>query len=421
MSIPVTKINDDSQVLHGRAAPSRRTLPRFRWRFIFVVIALITVGWYFWTKAGTARADTAGGNIAKAGNAPLNGGGQPLPVVAARARRGDIGVYITGLGGVVPLYTVTVKTRVDGQIMAINYKEGDTVQQGAPLLEIDSRPYHAQLEQYEGQLKRDEALLANARVDLARYATLMKTSAIPEQTYATEQATVAQDEGQVEMDRGLIDAAKLNLTYCHITSPITGRIGLRLVDPGNYVQASSATALLVITQTQPISIILPVAEDQLPAIRSRTLSSQKLPVEGWDRDQQHRLATGTLVTVDNQIDQTTGTVRLRAEFANSDDKLFPNQFVYARLLLQQKHGVVLIHTAAVQRNAGSTYVFVVNGDSTVGIRNVELGTTNGDETEVVKGLEPGDAVILSGVDKLTEGTKVAAELQEPATKRGGGK
>ena len=286
------------------------------------------------------------------------------------------------------------------------------VQQGAPLLEIDSRPYQVQLEQYEGQLKRDQALLANAKVDLARYATLMKTNAIPEQTYATQQATVTQDEGQVEMDKGLIDATKLNITYCHIASPITGLVGLRLVDPGNYVQASSGTALLVITQLQPISIIFPIAEDLLPAVRSRMRAGQKLAVEGWDRDQQHRLASGTLVTIDNQIDQTTGTVRLRADYPNQNDALFPNQFVYARLLLQQKHGVLLVPTATVQRNAGNTYVFVVNRDSTVSTRNIELGTTNGNETEVTKGLAAGDQIVLSGVDKLTDGTKVKLQFQE---------
>ena len=355
------------------------------------------------------KADAPGGN----------GSGPAIPVTTAHARRGDIGVYVTGLGSVTPIYTVTVKTRVDGQIMAINYKEGDMVQQGAPLLDIDARPYEAQLEQYQGQLKRDQALLANAKVDLARYATLMKTNAVPEQTYATQQATVGQDEGQVEVDKGLIHATRLNIAYCHITSPITGLIGLRLVDPGNYVQASSGTTLLVITQIDPISMIFPIAEDQLPPVRSRMLAGQKLVVEAWDRDQQHRLGTGALATIDNQIDQTTGTVRLRANFPNQDNKLFPNQFVYARLLLQQKHGALLIPTAAIQRNAGNAYVFMVGTDTTVSTRTIELGTTNGDETEVTKGLQGGDEVVLNGVDKLTDGTKVAAHAQVSPAQKGG--
>ena len=420
MSGPATNINDEGSTSQAGPPPQRKSRMRFRSGSILVLVALIAGGWYVWAKVGTARAGAAAGSTAEKAGAPgANGGGPAIPVVAAPARRGDIGVYITGLGSVTPIYTITVKTRVDGQLMSIRYKEGEVVQEGAPLIEIDPRPYQALLEQYEGQLKRDEAMLSNAKVDLERYATLMKTHAVSEQTYATQQATVAQDEGQVDADKGLIDATKLNISYCHITSPITGLVGLRLVDPGNYLQASSGTALLVIAQTQPISIIIPVAEDELPAIRSRTRSGQKLLVEGWDRDQKHRLATGTLVTIDNEIDQTTGTVRLRADFPNLEDKLFPNQFVYARLLLQAKHGVVLIPTAAVQRSTNSTYVFVVNADSRVGIRNVQLGTTNGDETEVSTGLHPSDEVVLSGVDKLTEGSKVAVQLQEPTTKRDG--
>ena len=395
------------------AAPPSKPKRGSRWRSVLVLIALTGAAFYVWAKAG-------GGTPAKSGASSVSlpsglgesGAGMGVPVTTVHAHRGDIGVYVTGLGSVTPIYTVTVKTRVDGQIMAVHYKEGDMVQQGAPLLEIDSRPYQVQLEQYEGQLKRDQALLANAKVDLARYATLLKTNAVPEQTYATQQATVTQDEGQVEMDKGLIDATKLNVTYCHITSPITGLVGLRLEDPGNYVQASGGTALLVITQLQPISIIFPIAEDQLPAVRPRMRAGQKLAVEGWDRDQLHRLASGTLVTIDNQIDQTTGTVRLRADFPNLNEALFPNQFVYVRLLLQQKHSVLLVPTAAVQRNVGNAYVFVVNHDSTVSTRNIELGATNGNEMEVTKGLAPGDQVVLSGVDKLTEGTKVTAQLQD---------
>ena len=418
MSERVADNNENGTPSPSGANSQGRRRKHFRVRSIFVLVALIAGWWYGWTRLGSAGASASGGSVApKTGTLGTNGPGAAIPVVAARAHRGDIGIYITGLGGVTPIYTVTIKTRVDGQLMAIHYKEGDMVQAGAPLLEIDSRPYQAQLEQYEGQLKRDQALLANAKVDLARYATLLKTSAIPEQTYATQQATVAQDEGQVEIDKGLIDATKLNITYCHIASPITGLIGLRLVDPGNYVQASSGTALLVITQMQPISMIFPIAEDHLPPVRTRMMAEQKLVVEAWDRDQQQRLGTGELATIDNQIDQTTGTVRLRANFSNQDHRLYPNQFVYARLLLQQKHGALLIPTAAVQRNANNAYVFVVNG-GTACVRNIELGASSGDETEVTKGLAPGDEVVLSGVDKLTDGTKVAAQVPKSPVQQG---
>lgn len=407
---------NDGNISSGNPVPPITVVPeshsrsRFLLRAVITVVTLIALSYYVWGKVGNSPVIISRGVSVKA-QEPTAGAGV-TPVIAAHARRGDIGVYITGLGSVTPIYTVTVKTRVDGQLMAVNYKEGQVIQEGAALLEIDPRPYEALFEQYQGQLKRDQASLANAKVDLARYATLMKTNAVPEQTYATQQATVNQDEGQVETDKGLIDATKLNIAYCHITAPIGGVVGLRLVDPGNYVQASSGTALLVITQVKPISIIFPIAEDQLPALRGRMKSGQMLTVEGWDRDQQHRLASGAFSTLDNQIDQTTGTVRLRADFPNDDGALFPNQFVYARLLLQQKHGVVLIPTAAVQRNVETTYVFVVNSDSTISIRNIGLGTTNGDETEVVSGLRAGDEVVISGVDKLTDGVKVVAQLKE---------
>ena len=280
MSELVTNISGPGPNSPAGAASRGRNGRHFRSGFIFALASLIVGGWYVWTKVGSARANTSGGSFVHNAAAPGgNGSGPAIPVTTAHARRGDIGVYVTGLGSVTPVYTVTVKTRVDGQIMAINYKEGDMVQQGAPLLDIDARPYEAQLEQYQGQLKRDQALLANAKVDLARYATLMKTNAVPEQTYATQQATVGQDEGQVEVDKGLIDATRLNITYCRITSPITGLIGLRLVDPGNYVQASSGTALLVITQMNPISMIFPIAEDQLPPVRSRMMAGLNLVVE----------------------------------------------------------------------------------------------------------------------------------------------
>jgi membrane fusion protein, multidrug efflux system len=300
---------------------------------------------------------------------------------------------------------------VDGELMQVLYKEGDLVQKGDKLAEIDPRPYQAQLTQYEGQLIRDQALLDNARIDQARYETLLKQNAVPEQQLATQVALVKQDEGTVKNDQGLIDSVKVNLIYCNITAPITGRIGLRLVDPGNIVQTSDTTGLLVITQLQPISVIFTIAEDQIPIVYSKHNAGQKLPVDAFDRDMKKKLASGTLTTIDNEIDQTTGTVKLRATFDNSHNELFPNQFVNSRLLQQEKTGVVLIPSAAVQRNSNSTYVYVVKPDSTVTVRQVKTGTSDDNNTEITSGIVEGDVVVLTGVDKLVEGSKVTVNLE----------
>ncbi|HEY9140771.1 MAG TPA: efflux RND transporter periplasmic adaptor subunit, partial [Bryobacteraceae bacterium] len=370
----------------------------------------------------------AGSAAPTAGSGGRGGRGAGItPVVAARAKKGDISVYLESLGNVTPLSTVTIKSRVDGQLMEVKYKEGDIVQQGAPLVEIDTRPYQAALVQAEGALLRDQALLANANVDLSRYDGLLKQNAIPEQQYATQKALVAQEEGVVKNDQGQIDAAKVNLVYCHIASPITGRVGLRLVDPGNIVHASDSTGLVVITQVQPISVVFTISEDKLPTVLSRYRAGQQLLVEAWDRDAgtfsdlHKRLATGMLATIDNQIDQTTGTLRLRAIYPNADYALFPNQFVNVRLLVEQKHGVVLIPNGAVQITTDNKYVYLVKPDSTVTVRNITTGTTDNDQTEVVSGLNAGDVVVMQGVDKLNEGSKVVATIagEQPAAGRGG--
>jgi multidrug efflux system membrane fusion protein len=332
-------------------------------------------------------------------------------VDAAKAAKGNIGVYVTGLGAVTPIYTVTIKTQVNGQLMQIYYKEGDPVRKGDTLAEIDPRPYEAQLTQYQGQLLRDQASLDNARIDQARYETLIKQNAIPEQQLATQIATVKSDEGIVKNDEGLIQAVKVNLIYCHITAPITGRIGLRLVDPGNIVQTSDTNGLLVITQLQPISVIFTVAEDQLPSVYAKQRAGQRLPVDAFDREMKTKLASGTLTTIDNEIDQTTGTVKMRATFDNSRNELFPNQFVNARLLELEKRNVVLIPSAAVQRNSASTYVYVVKPDSTVTVRQVKLGTNDDTNTEIISGIDQGDVVVLTGVDKLVEGSKVSVHME----------
>jgi multidrug efflux system membrane fusion protein len=336
----------------------------------------------------------------------------PIPVVTSVARKGNIDVFVTGLGTVTPLNTVAVKTRVDGQLIAVGYKEGEMVARGAPLLEIDPRPYEVQLAQAEAQLSRDQSTLANARVDLQRYEALITHNAVAQQVLQTQRATVAQDEGTVKSDQANIDSAKLNITYCHIVAPITGRVGLRLVDAGNMVTAASGTPLLVIVQTQPISVIFTIPEQQVGAVRAALKRDNRLRVDAFDRDGQQKLASGELTTLDNEIDQTTGTLKLRATMANRDEALFPNQFLNARLLVETKKGVTLVPGAAIQRNADATFVFVVKPNRSVTLRNVKVGTSEGDNTEVVSGLSPDDVVVTQGTDKLQEGSVVSPASQE---------
>ena len=377
------------------------------WVWLAIFGLLAAGGYYFWSKKNPAAG--SGGGSGAAAAAQKKGFGA-IPVVAAKARHGNIPVYFTGLGAVTPIYTVEVKSRVDGELMQINFKEGDVVHKGDPLVEIDPRPYQVQLTQAEGQLIRDQAILENARVDLARYKTLLAQNAVPEQQVVTQQSLVAQEEGIVKSDQGAIDSAKLNITYSHIVSPITGRIGLRLVDPGNIVHASDSLAMMVITQIDPISVIFTLAEDQLPVVTQKFWAGQRLNVETYDRTSNTKLATGVLATMDNQIDQTTGTLKLRANFDNKDNRLFPNQFVNVKLLVQLKQNITLIPTATVQRNSQMTYVFLVKPDNKVTVRPITIGTTESDDCEVTSGLAPGDMVVMTGVDKLQEGTQVVVHL-----------
>jgi multidrug efflux system membrane fusion protein len=315
-------------------------------------------------------------------------------------------ITLIGLGTVTPLATVTVQSQISGQIMHIAFKEGQTVKAGDPLIQIDPRPYQVALEQAQGALARDKALLANARVDVDRYQTLFAQDSIAEQQLATQKSLVAQYAGAMLTDQGQIDAAKLNLTYCHIVSPINGRVGLQQVNIGNYVTPSEPNGLVVVTQLRPISVVFTLPEDDIPPLLQRMHAGAPLPVTAWDRSNTHQLTSGTLQSIDSQIDTTTGTIRLKALFANDDESLFPQQFVNVVLLLDTLHGATLISQAGVQRGAPGTYVYLVNPDQTVSVRKVTLGPGDANNVAIAAGLKPGDTVVVDGADKLTDGAKV---------------
>ncbi|WP_080403113.1 MdtA/MuxA family multidrug efflux RND transporter periplasmic adaptor subunit [Burkholderia ubonensis] len=343
--------------------------------------------------------------------------GHPLPVVAAAVRSGDIDVYLDGLGAVTPRNAVTVKTRVDGQLMRVLFREGQVVHAGQLLAEIDPRPFQVQLAQAQGQLARDQALLQNARVDLTRYRTLYAQDSLSQQQLATQETLVRQYEGVVKMDQAQIDNVRLQLVYARITAPLGGRAGLRQVDPGNIVHASDNNGLVVITEVEPITVVFTLPEDNLPAVLARLRNDETLPVEAYDRQGHKKLAAGSLLTVDNQIDPGTGTFKLKAQFDNRDDALYPNQFVNARLRVETRHGAVLAPAAAIQRGVDGTFVYVVNADRTVAVRRIKPGPAEGDTVAIEKGLAPGELVVVDGVDKLREGATVA--LSSPAADQKG--
>ncbi len=371
------------------------------WLVGLVVIILIVGGVYlFRTPSGDAQPTL---NNRRAGTHM-----QAVPVVTAPAKSGDLDVYLNGLGTVTPYNTITVKSRVDGQLIKVLFKEGQVVSAGELLAEIDPRPYEVQLAQAQGQLARDQALLTNAQIDLERYRVLYSQDSVPKQQLDTQESLVRQYEGVVKADQGQVDNAKLQLVYCRITAPIGGKLGLRLVDVGNMVHASDANGLVIITQVKPIAVVFTLPEDSLPAVLAKIKGGAKLPVEALDRDQKNLLATGYLESIDNQIDPTTGTLKLKAVFSNSDGELFPNQFVNARLLVDTLHDATLVPNAAIQHSPESAFVYVVKPDQTVEARNVEVKLSEGNETAIAKGINPGEIVVTDGVDKLQPGTKVIA-------------
>jgi len=359
-----------------------------------ILLAFLVLAWLL-KPHGTQTA--GGGRFA---------GGGPMPVVTARATTGDMPITLIGLGTVTPLATVTVQSQISGQIMRIFFKEGQTVKAGDPLLQIDPRPYQVALEQAQGALARDKALLANARVDVDRYQTLFAQDSIAEQQLATQKSLVAQYQGAVLTDQGQIDAAKLNLTYAHIVSPIDGRVGLQQVNVGNYVTPAEPNGLVVVTQLNPISVVFTLPEDEIPPLLQQMHGGAALPVTAWDRSNTHQLASGTLQSIDSQIDTTTGTIRLKALFANDDVGLYPQQFVNVVLLLETLHGATLIPQAGVQRGAPGTYVYIVNADQTVSMRKVIVGPGDANNVTITAGLKPGDTVVVDGADRLKDGAKV---------------
>ena len=383
-----------------------------RWLAVIVIVALLGGGGYLlWQRpAATLQAGKRGGDPA----------GRATPVVAVAAKSASINVYQNGLGTVTPLKTVTVRSRVDGQLMRVLFREGQLVKEGELLAEIDPRPFQAQVAQYEGQMARDQALLANARIDLERYRVLLAQDSIAKQLVDTQEAQVRQYEGVVKLDQGLVDNARLQLAYARVTAPIAGRLGLRQVDAGNVVRAGDATGLVVITQLQPITVVFTIPEDSLPPVMKKLQAGETLPVDAYDRADKVKLAAGTLLTADNQIDPTTGTVKLKAQFANADSALFPSQFVNVRMLLDVKSDATVVPTAAIQRGTPGTFVYVIKADNTATVRRVRLGPAQGEVVAVDAGLELGERVVVDGADKLREGARVELASRDTAAAPKGG-
>jgi len=405
-----------------------------RWWFWALLIILVGGGYYYWHHKRAAAEQTqsgggqwqggGGGGKGKRGGPPGAGGGFGgmglSPVGVAVARIADVNIYLTGLGGVTPTATATVRSRVDGQLMKLHFKEGQLVKEGDLLAELDARPYQVAVTQAEGQLARDQAQLGAAQLDLKRYRTLLSQDSIASQQVDTQAALVKQLEGTVKSDQGNLASARLQLTYSRVTAPVSGRLGLRQVDIGNIVHSSDTNGIVIITQVQPITAVFSIPEDNIPAVMKQLQAGKKLATDAWDRDQKNKLASGVLLTIDNQVDATTGTIKLKAQFPNTDYALFPNQFVNIRMLLDTRKDAVTIPTAALQRGSKGLFVYVVKSDNTVTVRNVKTGPAQGDITAIEDGVANGETVVVDGIDRLREGAKVEPVVRggadDPANK-----
>ena len=379
-----------------------------RWQRIFVWAAvLLTFAVIFYLVLHHHEESQSGAPSARRG---VTG---PVTITAAAAQKGNIPVYLAAIGTVTPVYTASITSEVTGLVSKVYYKEGQLVRKGEALIDIDARPFEAQLMQAEGALERDTNVLAQAKMDLQRYRDAWARNAIPKQTLDDQEKIVLQDEGTVKNDEGTVQYDRVQVGFCHITAPISGRVGLRLVDPGNVVQANGTTPLVVVTQIQPITVIFTIAEDSLPQVEAKTRQGKRLDVLALDRAQQTKLATGKLLTFDNQIDTTTGTVKMRGIFDNKDGALFPNQFVNTKLLVDTLQGVTLIPSAAIQQNGQTSFVYLIQND-TAQIRNIKVGVTEAAQSAVT-GINPGDMVATSSFEKLQNGSKVAISKQpQPA-------
>ncbi|HEY5211362.1 MAG TPA: MdtA/MuxA family multidrug efflux RND transporter periplasmic adaptor subunit [Stellaceae bacterium] len=420
-------MDDSSPPLRQLPPPRRRWL---RWVLVLLaIIILLAIGWRWWLQPRLNPKPQATGTTAVSPRGAGGGRGRfqaagAQPVGAATVATGDIDITLNALGTVTPLATVTVRTQINGQLVQIAFTEGQIVKKGDFLAEIDPRPYQIALQQAQGQLARDQALLKGAQVDLARYQKLARQNSIAQQQADDQLYLARQYEGTVKLDEAGVANAKLNLAYCHIVSPVAGKAGLRQVDVGNYVQTSDANGIVVVTQLQPITVLFPVAEDFLPQIQKREAAGAKLPVTAYDRAMTTKLAAGTLYAIDSQIDPTTGTVKMKAQFDNADFALFPQQFVNAKLLIDTLKDVVIAPTAAIQRGAPGTFVFLIKTGNKVAVTNVKLGPVQGEQVAVLSGLAAGDRVVVDGADRLRDGVTVTvpqAKGGAPGAKGGGGR
>lgn len=387
-----------------------------------IVLALIAAAavWIHRSRSA-AHAGPGGGGFGRGGGGRSFGAMGALPVVVSTARRSDINIVLRGLGSVTPLATVTVRTQISGYLSDIKFTEGQMVTKGDVLADIDSRPYEVALEQAQGQLLQAQAQFKEAQIDLDRYVTLSAQDSISKQQVDAQRALVAQYEGMTKTNQGAVDSALLNLTYCHVVAPVSGRVGLRQVDQGNYVTPGDANGIVLLTQIQPITVIFTLPEDNIPGILKRLAAKAPIPVDAFNRDNTAKLATGTLETLDNTVDPTTGTVKLRAVFKNEDGALFPNQFVNAAMLLDVLHGATVVPTSAIERGQDGAFVYVVGEDSKASAKNVTLGTTEGERVAVLSGISVGDKVVVDGADRLKDGMDVVATLQARPGSGGTGK